>query len=480
MEASTKDSNCIARMAPISGVLLTLSFAYSVGTYSYGEYGHKAFHDLKYPDDDFRKNHSSKSLCETNTSSKEYHKEQRVQADVSQWSIFMALAQGIPLLISAGLFSSLSDSKGRKPFILVSNIGIFLKALFMCVAVRFQWNIYIFVVFSFIDGCCGSWVTQISLAMAMVSDLTDVGKSRSFLIAMVGFMISMGYASGSFASGFIINKLGFTWGLAISSMTSIVPMIILYFIEETLDESKRIKFDCNMKTYFKNLIQFYIKDDPVNKHSSKWRYVLSLSAFVFVVLPRLGSFSVEIYYVMDTPFCFKPVVIGIFQTSKTIVSDSVILLGIKLLQNKFNDETIALIGSASSVVSFILIGIAPSTSFLIVASVIGAFGLSPLPLIRSIMSKMTPVHKQGTMYAGIAIVENICACVGSVMGSSIYSVTVEVNRGIVFFVFSIFLLLASVLLVFLILSNRKNRNGYEVIQDSVEEDSISNINVNVT
>ncbi|XP_061174309.1 lysosomal proton-coupled steroid conjugate and bile acid symporter SLC46A3-like [Saccostrea echinata] len=392
----------------------------------------------------------------------------------------MSLAQGIPLLISAGLFSSLSDSKGRKPFVLVSNIGIFLKALLMCVAVRFQWNIYIFVIFSFIDGCCGSWVTQISLAMAMVSDLTNVGKSRSFLIAMVGFMISMGYASGSFVSGFIIHQLGFTWGLAISSMTGLVPMIILYFIEETLHENKRIRFDCNIQAYFKNLIQFYIKDDPLNRTSTKWRYVLSLSAFVCIVLPRLGSFSVEIYYIMDTPFCFKPVVIGMFQTSKTIVSDSVILLGIKVLQNKLNDETIALIGSVSSVVSFIMIGVAPSTSFLIIASVIGAFGLSPLPLIRSIMSKMTPLHKQGTMYAGIAIVENICACVGSVMGSSIYSVTVNVDRGIVFFVFSSFLFLASVLLVFLILSSRQRRNGYEVIQDSVEEDSISNKYINVT
>lgn len=361
MESLKTDPQYRRNIIPICVMLFTFGFAYSVGSYSYGEYGHEAFH--------YRSDHSNRSLCDTNTSSEEYRQEQIVQSKVSKWSTYMSLSQGIPLLISAGLFSSLSDSKGRKPLILVSLIGVFLKTLLMSIAVACKWNVYVFLVFIFIDGCCGSWVTQLSISMAMVSDLTSVGKSRSFLIAFVGFMVSLGYACGSFSSGFIIKKLGYSWSLGISSIVCVMTMGILYFVQETLQEHKRIRLDCNIKSYLKNLVQFYVDDDPINQHSSKWKYVLCLSALVCTLLPRLGSFSVEIYYIMNSPFCFTPVTIGIFQTSKSIGSDCVILVGIKIMQYKLSDEMISLVGTLSAIVSFIMIGFAKSTNFMIIGEI---------------------------------------------------------------------------------------------------------------
>jgi MFS family permease len=239
----------------------------------------------------------------------------------------------------------------------------------MSIAVTFKWNVYVFLVFIFIDGCCGSWVVQLSISMAMVSDLTSVGKSRSFLIAFVGFMVSMGYATGSFSSGFIIKKLGYGWSLGISSIACVLTMAILYFVEETLQEEKRTRLECNVKSYLRNLVQFYIDDDPVNQNSSKWKYIFSLAALVCTLLPRLGSFSVEIYYIMNSPFCFTPVTIGIFQTSKSIGSDCIILMGIKIMQYKLSDEMISLVGTLSAVVSFIMIGLAKSTDFFIIGKV---------------------------------------------------------------------------------------------------------------
>lgn len=53
----------------------------------------------------------------------------------------------------------------------------------------------------------------------------------------------------------------------------------------------------------------------------------------------------------------------------------------------------------------------------------------------------------GTMYAGIAMVETICGSVGSAAGSAIYSVTVEIYRGMVFYIFSVFLVVACFLLL---------------------------------
>lgn len=116
------------KIAHICGMMFTFSFAYSVGSYSCGEYGHEAFWSIFRPKNHF-KNHTLKSLCDTNTSSEEYHNEQSVQSMVSRWSTYMSLAQGLPLIISSGLFCSLSDSKGRKPFVLFSSVCFYRRLL---------------------------------------------------------------------------------------------------------------------------------------------------------------------------------------------------------------------------------------------------------------------------------------------------------------------------------------------------------------
>lgn len=451
------------KIAHICGIMFTFSFAYSVGSYSYGEYGHEAFWRIFRPRNHFY-NHTLKSLCDKNTSSEEYRNEQSVQSMVSKWSTYMSLAQGIPLIVSSGLFCSLSDSMGRKPFVLVSLMGIFLKNLFMSVAVNLNWNIYSFLAFNFIDGCCGTWVIQLAMSMSMVSDLTTAaGKSRSLLITAVGFFISLGYASGSFASGFIVSRLGYSWSLGIASIVIAVPMCLLYFLVETLPENKKIHLDCNLITHLRNLVQFYIEDDPINPESSRWKYIVCLSVFICILLPKLGSFSVELYYVMDTPFCFNPMKIGIFQTVNKLVSEFLILFGIKIMQYKLDDAAIALVGTVTSSISFVMIGSASSIGILFAGSAVGVLGMCAIPMIRAILSKMTPAHKQGTMYAGIAIVETICGCVGAVTGSSIYAATVDVYRGIVFYVFAVFLLLASVLLILLKIDSRRRRPGYDAL-----------------
>lgn len=79
------------KIGHICGMMFTFSFAYSVGSYSYGEYGHEAFWSIFRPKNHF-KNHTLKSLCDTNTSSEEYRNEQIVQSMVSRWSTYMSLA----------------------------------------------------------------------------------------------------------------------------------------------------------------------------------------------------------------------------------------------------------------------------------------------------------------------------------------------------------------------------------------------------
>lgn len=90
------------------------------------------------------KNTSEGSFCDTNTSSQAYQDEQTVQEVVSRWGVYISLAEGLPLLFSSLLFSFLSDSIGRKPFLFLGAIGVLTRQFLMILTMVFEWNIYLF------------------------------------------------------------------------------------------------------------------------------------------------------------------------------------------------------------------------------------------------------------------------------------------------------------------------------------------------
>uniref|UniRef100_K1RH62 Proton-coupled folate transporter n=1 Tax=Magallana gigas TaxID=29159 RepID=K1RH62_MAGGI len=151
------------------------------------------------------KNTSEGSFCDTNTSSQAYQDEQTVQEVVSRWGVYISLAEGLPLLFSSLLFSFLSDSIGRKPFLFLGAIGVLTRQFLMILTMVFEWNIYLFAPFALIDGICGGWVIEIAISMAIFADISSAGKSRYFLIAVLSFVFGIGFSLGTFVSGYIVG-----------------------------------------------------------------------------------------------------------------------------------------------------------------------------------------------------------------------------------------------------------------------------------
>ena len=79
--------------------------------------------------------------------------------------------------------------------------------------------------------------------------------------------------------------------------------------------------------------------------------------------------------------------------------------------------------------------------------VIGVFAFLMVPMIRAIMSTMTPIDKQGSMFASMAVVQIISSIAGVPLGNEIYSATLYFMNGFVFLVLAFFCLIDFVLLV---------------------------------
>ncbi|XP_022329543.2 proton-coupled folate transporter-like [Crassostrea virginica] len=420
--------------------------AYMNGSYTAYEYGYSHFQNQLFPHTS-ESNSSEKSLCETNTSSQAYKDEQAVQSVVARWGLYISLAQGLPLVLSSMMFSSMSDSMGRKPFMFIGAVGIFLKQLLMTLAIVFDWNIYLFVPFTLIEGVCGSWVIELAIAMSVVADLTTAGKSRSFYIAVYSFVFGFGFSVGTFISGYIVTLLGYDYSMAASCVVAGIAVVVNCCIPESLTIRHRKENKFSFIGNLKDIVNFYIRDDPESPTSTRFKYITSILAFFFIMMAKLGIFAIEAFYLLGFPYCFTPEKISVFETVKACCAEIVILLGIKLMQQCMGDEFIAVIATATSVAMLILFGIAPSDIYLYIAAAVGCFGMDAIPIHRGIMSKMTPSHKQGVLFGSISVVENVCNLTSSVMAGAIYSETVSFYRGTAYLVFAGFMTVALLLLL---------------------------------
>ncbi|XP_019919452.3 proton-coupled folate transporter-like isoform X1 [Magallana gigas] len=430
--------------------------------YTAYEYGHKTFQKQLFSNIS-NASSSEESLCETNTSSQAYKDEQVVQQVVARWGVYINLAQGVPLVFSSLLFSSLSDSMGRKPFLFIVAIGLFTKQLLMTLAMVMEWNIYLFPFFTLIEGASGSWITENAITFAIVADITNAGKHRSFLMTVLGVVSGIGYSVGTFVSGYIVTEIGYEYSMAMSCGSAGLAIMMICFIPETVSKTQRLKSKFSFIGNLKDMIQFYTKDDPSSPSSTRFRYLTAILAFYFIMGAKFGAFAFEVFYLLNSPFCFSPKKISIFETIKTSLSKLVVILGMRPMQRCLMDELIALIGILSCTAMFLLFGVAQTETFLYIAVAVGCFVSCVPPILRAIMSMMTPEDKQGVLFGSIAVGENICNLSSSVIGGAIYSETVALYRGTAYFVLTGFLVLSAFLLLAFIKNDKKNHNRKDYI-----------------
>uniref|UniRef100_K1RBH1 Proton-coupled folate transporter n=1 Tax=Magallana gigas TaxID=29159 RepID=K1RBH1_MAGGI len=336
---------------------------------------------------------------------------------------------------------------GRKPFLFIVAIGLFTKQLLMTLAMVMEWNIYLFPFFTLIEGASGSWITENAITFAIVADITNAGKHRSFLMTVLGVVSGIGYSVGTFVSGYIVTEIGYEYSMAMSCGSAGLAIMMICFIPETVSKTQRLKSKFSFIGNLKDMIQFYTKDDPSSPSSTRFRYLTAILAFYFIMGAKFGAFAFEVFYLLNSPFCFSPKKISIFETIKTSLSKLVVILGMRPMQRCLMDELIALIGILSCTAMFLLFGVAQTETFLYIAVAVGCFVSCVPPILRAIMSKMTPEDKQGVLFGSIAVGENICNLSSSVIGGAIYSETVALYRGTAYFVLTGFLVLSAFLLL---------------------------------
>ncbi|XP_076096168.1 proton-coupled folate transporter-like isoform X2 [Mytilus galloprovincialis] len=418
-------------------MLIVFTQCYSVvsSIYIMNQYAYYAFMNEKYPTRNTMQTvGGSDSACTVNTSKVEYKQQIVVQKLTSEWNIYCALAQNIPAVFISMNLASYSDVYGRKPFFLVPLIGTFLKNLACSLGIYFKIGIQWFIGFYVIEGSTGIWASTLSMAFCFVADTTMPGKTRSFVIALIETSIGLGAIISTSLTGYIIQWTdSYMYPEFLSVIIVTIGILLAVFVlPETLHPSRKRDDHVSICQNMRNVTECYTSEfSPLSK---RWMFILLIFIFIMSAFGNLGRPNVEQIYQMNSPFCWDSVRIGWYAAVRNLAWSFGSIAIIKLFHLCTTDDVIALVGCITCVASAILEGIASTDLYLYLAAGASIGSVVTLPMVRAIMSQMTPPHKQGSIFAGVAAVEVICNMGASVSANAIYDATIDYYKGMTFFV----------------------------------------------
>jgi multidrug resistance protein len=134
----------------------------------------------------------------------------------AQQATLLVSVYAVCQLVAGPLLGRMSDRTGRKPLLLVSQLGTFLGFLLLANA----WSLWVVFVARIIDGLTAG---NLSLAQAYIADVTEP-KDRARSFAVIGIAFGIGFLVGPGLSGFL-SGYGYHWPIyaaAALSLTSIL------------------------------------------------------------------------------------------------------------------------------------------------------------------------------------------------------------------------------------------------------------------
>ncbi|XP_063807806.1 lysosomal proton-coupled steroid conjugate and bile acid symporter SLC46A3 [Pseudophryne corroboree] len=363
------------------------------------------------------------SACETNQSNPNYIHRKVVQKRASIFSTTIDLSSLIPSLLTALILVSYGDHHGRKASIVLPCVGGFLTIVGFTAVSFFDLPLEILYLSAVLSGFLGGFATLIGGCFAYVADIAKDVRKKNVRIAFMDMVLGVSSGIAGIVSGYTIKGLGFRWSFALPASLHIINILYIIFI---LKESvKRSEFQQHVlsKEGFTELfsgVYTLFKNASCNK-----RVTISLLLFAFMayLLANIGALGLFTLYELDSPLCWDPVLVGWGSALSTFCFVGS-FLGVFFFTRCMKDAYIVFIGMASWIAGITMAAFATTTITMMLVRLPMLFASMPLPVMRSMMSKVVLENEQGALFACIAVLESLTGSITVAVFNGIYAATV--------------------------------------------------------
>ncbi|XP_052275404.1 uncharacterized protein LOC127874808 isoform X3 [Dreissena polymorpha] len=126
--------------------------------------------------------------------------------------------------------------------------------------------------------------------------------------------------------------------------------------------------------------------------------------------------------------------IGLFSAARSTGQGLIGVLSIIPIKKGLSEINVALISAVFNTGSYILEGLATTTLELFLVPVFAAFGFVAAPMLKSLLSSLTPASNQGTLVAILLTVETVTEIASSYGLNQLYYMSAPYFPGVVFLV----------------------------------------------
>jgi MFS family permease len=304
-------------------------------------------------------------------------------------------------LVSGPLIGLASDHVGRKPMLIISQIGTCIGFIVLARATAL-WMIYLSRV---IDG---STAGNLSLAQAYIADHT-APEDRARKFGLIGIAFGLGFFVGPSITGYLSARYGLTAPIylaALMSATSVLCTTVLLQGGQPTTSLAHKRAALDWRTY----AQYFARPVLRARLLQFLCFMLSFSMFI----SGFALFA-ERRFVWQG-HAFGPREIG-------YVFGFVGFLGIILqggligrLVRTFGEPRLAVMGFASLVIGYLGLGFSSSIAALLVVSAISSFGNGVLrPALTSLITHQAGRHEQGVVLGLTQSMTSIASIVAPVV-----------------------------------------------------------------
>ncbi|MEW6056601.1 MAG: TCR/Tet family MFS transporter [Bdellovibrionota bacterium] len=309
------------------------------------------------------------------------------------------------------LLGILSDRFGRRPVVLLSNLGLGLDYILMAVAPDLSW-LFVGRIIS------GVTAASFSAASAYIADVTEP-QHRASRYGMLGAAFGLGFIIGPAVGGFLGGidlRLPFWVAAALSLANAAYGFFVL---PESLPVENRSKFSWQKANPLASL-----------KLLRSHRELFGLAAATFLYFVAHESLPSVFVLYTDYRYRWDETMVGFALAAVGVCSTLVSALLIGRIVSRFGERFALIGGLACGTAGFLIYGMAKTgDTFLCGIPLVALWGLSG-PAMQSLMTRRVSPSEQGQLQGAVSSLRGITGMIGPLLFTQTFAIAIQKSNEI--------------------------------------------------
>ncbi len=287
-------------------------------------------------------------------------------------------------LLSGPLLGHASDRHGRKPLLILSQIGTFIGFVILARATTL-WVIFLSRV---IDGATAG---NLSLAQAYIADHT-APKDRARAFALIGIAFGLGFFIGPTLTGYLSGRFSLTTPIYLAAAMSATSILCTALMLRGGGDDCHAFDDRPSALAWRTYAQYFARPGLRERLLQFFFFMLSFSTFISgfaLFAERRFVWNGEPFGPREIGYVFGYVgLLAIFLQSG----------GIGWLVKRFDETSLVVTGFVALVAAYCGLGVSYTIGVLLLVSAMAAFGHGVLrPVLSSLITQHAARHEQGVV-----------------------------------------------------------------------------------